>query len=174
MTGSMRRAAFALAFAGSLAACADQEEGALDIAPSLATSTTDVDLVECPTNTTYSTSGTVLPLGGSVSLRGHSVALPLGAVLLPATIGITEPAGQYMRIDLSANGQDHWQFQVPLSVTISYARCSRANIDKGPLSVWLIDEESGELLVNMGGVDDKLARTITFETDHFSGYAIAN
>ena len=116
----------------------------------------------------------MLPLGGSVSLRGHSVALPLGAVLLPATIGITEPAGQYMRIDLSANGQDHWQFQVPLSVTISYARCSRANIDKGPLSVWLIDEETGELLANMGGVDDKLARTITFETDHFSGYAIAN
>ena len=131
-------------------------------------------LVECPSTTSYETSGSVLPLGGSVSLRGHSVALPLGAVIAPASIGIAEPASRYMLIDLSANGEDHWQFQAPITVTISYARCSRANIDKGPLSVWLVDPATGELLENMGGVDDKLTRTITFQTDHFSGYAIAN
>jgi hypothetical protein len=173
MTNWTRRAALGLLLAGGLSACSDRDEtSSLD--PSLVSSSTDVTLVECPSNTSYSTSGTVLPLGGSVSLRGHSVAFPAGALLLPATIGLTEPASQFMQIDLSANGADHYQFEAPLTVTISYARCSRANIDKGPLSVWLIDETTGELLANMGGVDDKLTRTITFETDHFSGYAIAN
>ena len=131
-------------------------------------------LVECPSSTSYATSGGVLPTGGSVSLGGHSVALPLGAVLTPVSIGIEEPASRYMLIDLSANGQDHFQFLAPLTVTISYERCSRTNIDKGPLSVWLVDPATGAMLENMGGVDDKLTRTITFQTDHFSGYAIAN
>ena len=132
------------------------------------------ELVECPSSTTYSTAGSILPLGGTVSLRGHSVALPLGAVALPVSIGIEEPASRFMMIDLSANGHDHYQFLSPIRVTISYARCSRANIDRGPLSVWLVDPATGALLENMGGVDNKQTRTITFETDHFSGYAIAN
>ena len=131
-------------------------------------------LVECPSSTSYETSDSVLPLGGAVSLRGHSVSLPLGAVLTPTTISIEEPASRFMMIDLGANGQDHFQFQAPVTVTISYARCSRANIEKAPLSVWLVDPATGELLAHMGGVDNKLTRTITFETDHFSGYAIAN
>ncbi|HUF13752.1 MAG TPA: hypothetical protein VMN78_11675 [Longimicrobiales bacterium] len=33
---------------------------------------------------------------------------------------------------------------------------------------------TGALLQNMGGVDDKENRTVTFRTDHFSGYAVAN
>ena len=53
-------------------------------------------------------------------------------------------------------------------------RCSRTNIPRGPLSVWLVDPATGEMFENMGGVDDKLTRTVTFVTDHFSGYAIAN
>lgn len=131
-------------------------------------------LVECPSDVTYSTSETVLALGGSVALRGHEVRLPTGAVIGPTTIGLSEPASQYMLIDLSANGQEHFQFQSPITITISYARCTRSNIDKAPLSVWLVDPSTGALLQNMGGVDDKSSLRITFQTDHFSGYAIAN
>ena len=168
-----RRASVALIMAFGLSACSEEGDGSASLEPSLSHST-NPELIECPSDVTYSSSGSVLPTGGSVALRGHSVQVPTGAVLLPTEIGLTEPASQFMQVDLSANGQDHFQFRAPLTVTISYARCTRENINKGPLSVWLIDETTGALLQNMGGVDDKVNRTVTFETDHFSGYAIAN
>lgn len=172
MSQRVFRSGVAIALLLGVAACGESGgEDAVAFEPSQSLSQ---QLVECPSSTTYETSGSVLPLGGTVSLRGHSVALPLGAVLAPVEIGITEPASRFMMIDLSANGQDHFQFLAPITVTISYARCSRANIEKGALSVWLVDPATGALLQNMGGVDDKLTRTITFQTDHFSGYAIAN
>lgn len=163
----------ALIAALALGACSEDTATTASLEPSLSQSS-NPELVECPSDVTYSTTGDVLPTGGSVALRGHEVAVPFGAVLLPTQIGLAEPASQFMQVDLSANGQEHFQFRAPLTITISYARCTRANIDKGPLSVWLIDESTGALLQNMGGVDDKQARTITFQTDHFSGYAIAN
>jgi hypothetical protein len=156
----------------ALAGCGEGVSDALTLEPS--ESSLVPQLVECPSSTSYSATGSILPLGGEVSMRGHSVALPLGAVALPVSIGIEEPSSRFMLIDLSANGQDHFQFLSPIQVTISYARCSRSNIERGPLSVWLVDPATGALLENMGGVDDKTNRRITFETDHFSGYAIAN
>lgn len=166
-------ASFALAAAIGLGACSEEEATRASFEPALAQSN-NPELVECPSDVTYSTSGSVLATGGAVSLRGHRVSVPTGAVLTPTEIGLSEPASKFIQIGLSANGQEHFQFGAPLTITISYARCSRANIDKGPLSVWLIDETTGALLQNMGGVDDKVNRSITFQTDHFSGYAIAN
>ena len=78
-----------------------------------------------------------------------------------------------MLVDLRANGQEHWQFLAPLTVTIDYSRCNVGLLDP-PLTVWYVDPETGEMLEPMGGIDSRLTRTITFVTDHFSGYAIAN
>ena len=47
-------------------------------------------------------------------------------------------------------------------------------VDAAPLTVWYIDSETKAPLENMGGVDEKLTRTITFVTSHLSEYAIAN
>jgi hypothetical protein len=179
MSQRVFRAGVAVVLVMATAACSDSQSEDVLVDPTGSTSSTttppsSANLVECPSSTTFETEESVLPLGGIVSLRGHSVSVPLGALLTTTTIGITEPASRYMMIDLSANGLDHFQFQAPLTVTLSYARCTRGNIDKGPLSVWLIDPATGELLAHMGGVDNKLTRTITFLTDHFSGYAIAN
>ena len=41
------------------------------------------------------------------------------------------------------------------------------------LSVWHIDVTTKALLENMGGVNDTVARKITFSTPHLSGYAVA-
>lgn len=157
----------------ALLACNDPRESGDAMEPAFSTATNPT-LVECPTDTSYEAEGDILATGGSVTLRGHRVTLPLGAVLSPTRIGLREPASQFMQLDLSANSQEHYQFRAPVQVTIDYSRCTRNNIDKAPLSVWNIDPVTGALLQNMGGVDDKESRTITFETDHFSGYAIAN
>ena len=132
------------------------------------------NLVECPTTEATSTTTTVTALGGVVSVGGTSVSIPAGALLVPTTITVSVPASQYMEIDVSAEGVDHFLFELPVTVTLSYARCTRSNIDKEVLSVWYIDSATKELLELMGGVDDKLARTVTFTTGHLSGYALAD
>lgn len=131
-------------------------------------------ILECPTNTTVQGSGLVTPLGGVVAAGGTVITVPAGAVLAPTTLVVTIPASNYMEVDISAQGASHFQFEMPVTITLSYARCSRSNIDKGPLSAWYINSATKALLTNMGASDDKSARTVTFTTDHLSGYAVAN
>jgi hypothetical protein len=157
----------------SLAACAAADAIVASgnaTAAKLATAT----LVKCPTNQSAATSAVVGPLGGTINLGATSVQIPAGALLDTVTVNVTEPASQFMEIDVSVEGVEHFVFELPVVVTLSYARCSRSNIDQRPLSVWYIDSNTHELLEPMGGVDDKLTRTITFVTPHFSGYAVAN
>lgn len=131
-------------------------------------------LVECPTSTTSSATALITPLGGSVSAGGTTIAVPAGAVLVPTTITVTVPASNYMEVDISVPGVEHFEFLVPVTVTLSYARCTRSDIDKSPLTAWHIDGTTKALLEHMGGTDDKVARAVTFPTGHLSGYALAN
>ena len=130
--------------------------------------------VRCPTNQTTSTTTTVTSLGGLVSLDGLSISFPAGAVLAPTTITATIPASNVLEVDITANGAEHFIFELPIVVTLDYSRCERSNILKAPLAVWYWDPVSGNLLENMGGVDNKLLKTITFLTPHLSGYVMAN
>jgi hypothetical protein len=130
-------------------------------------------LIQCPSNQTSSATGLVTPLGGIVSLDGHSIRIPGAGLLDPTEITITEPASQYMEIGIQAGDTEHFVFERHVLVTISYARCNRGDIDRQPLQVWYIDPVTYELLENMNGVDNKLLRTVSFWTTHLSGYAIA-
>lgn len=165
-------AALALGTAVSLAACTTDDIAAPAAAASMQLKAPA--LVQCPVNATSTTSAVVGPLGGIVNLGATSVQIPAGALLSPVTINVTEPASQFMEIDVSVEGVQHFVFELPIVVTISYARCGRSDLDLQPLSVWYIDGNTHELLEPMGGIDNKLARTITFTTPHFSGYAVAN
>lgn len=132
-------------------------------------------LLECPVAPGRAARALALPVvGGAVSLDGNSVVVPGQAVLGATEIGLEVPPSPHVRVELSAGGQEHWQFLAPVSVTIDYSRCSPSAYSGKALSVWLIDSESGAMLEPMGGVDNRLLRQITFQTDHFSGYAIAN
>ena len=130
-------------------------------------------LIQCPTNTSVSVTGTLTALGGFLGVGGHSIQVPGGALLGSTDFTLTAPASQYVEISIRANGAEHFEFEQPVQVTISYARCNRSNIDSRPLQVWYIDETTKELIAPMGGIDNKLLKTVTFWTDHFSGYAIA-
>jgi hypothetical protein len=130
-------------------------------------------LLACPTSQTLSTSSLISVLGGTVSTGGSSITIPFGALTVPTLITLTIPASQYMEIDARANDLLSFLFNQPVSVTIDYSRCTRSDLDSIPLSVWHIDPLTHELLENMGGVDNKANHTITFTTNHFSGYAVA-
>ena len=158
----------------SLAACADSATSVTAVRGPMAATSSNPVLVECPTDDLLQSSGLVTPLGGTVSAGGTTITVPAGAVLLPTTITVTVPPSQFMEVDITANGAASFVFQLPVTVSLSYARCTRSDIDKQPLGVWYIDSGTKALLQNMGGSDDKDARTVTFTTDHLSGYAVAN
>src|SRR5688500_5276407 len=131
-------------------------------------------LVQCPANAATSSTAIVGPLGGIVNVGGTSIQIHAGALLSTATVTVTSPGSQYMEIDISVEGTEHFIFELPVVVTLSYARCTRSDINVSPLSVWYIDSATKDLLEPMGGVDNNLLRTITFTTGHLSGYAVAN
>lgn len=169
-----RKVLFAVAL-GALAACV--ASGITDPATRGASALRDqglANLVECPTSEASSSTAVVTPLGGLVSVGGTSVSIPAGALLAPTTVTVTVPASQLMEIDVSVEGLEHFTFELPVTVTLSYARCTRSDIDNAPLTVWYIDAATHTPLELMGGVDDKITRTVTFTTGHLSGYALAD
>jgi hypothetical protein len=174
---SIRLSILAAAGIGAFAACADQ--GITDPSPSqqkaaLFGFNPGSNLVECPSNTTVSETALVTPLGGTVSVGGMSIAIPAGALLSDAVVTVTAPASRYLEVDISVSGSEHFLFELPVIVTLSYARCSRSNLGWSMLKAWYIDSETKEMLEPMPSLDNKLLRTVTFTTGHLSGYAIAN
>jgi hypothetical protein len=174
----MRRALVAAALA-VLAACADRTPtepvnpasgGSLD-----GLSSSNPKLVECPTDERLTTGGPITALGGTLAIGGTSVFFPAGAVLAETDFELTIPASRYVEVEINAKGFEHFVFEpgFPAVVTIDYSRCNRSDILVKPLSVWYIDSETKELKYDVGGVDNKLTRSITFTTPHLSGYAIA-
>ena len=171
-THAAYRALILLALA-SFTACDAPESDYAPSEPQLSEFST-VSLVACPSSERRSAAAQVLPLlGGVVQLDGTSVNVPAAALLSATEIEIDVPASQHMLVELRANDQEHWQFLAPLVVTIDYSRCPIGQLN-GPVTVYHVDPATGELLEHMGGIDNRIARTVTFTTDHFSGYAIAN
>lgn len=131
-------------------------------------------LVSCPTSATASAHDVIGVAGGEVSAGGVTIHIPPGAVLVPTMFDVTVPASEYMEMDITARGSEHYLFVLPVTVSIDYSRCDEAKVASASLAVFHIDVLKKSLLQRMFGDDDKQNRRITFITDHLSGYAIAN
>ncbi len=165
-----------LIIAFAAAACSDATVLGVDdeSRPEFASTLTRGGPVLCPTARTRTASAVIGRRGGTVALDGHRVTLPPGAVRRPTKITLTAPASRYLEIDLRANDQDHYEFDRPVEVAISYARCKRADLQVRPLNAWYIDPATKAHVETMPGKDDKANRIVTFATSHFSFYAIAD
>jgi hypothetical protein len=165
---------FLLALAALSLATSCGEPRATAPKPTSLSQSSDPTLLECPTNTGTSTSSVIGLLGGELQIGATSVAIPTGALATPTLIQLTIPPSRFMEIDVTAVGFSSFLFQTPITVTIDYSRCSRGDIDRQTLHVYHIDPLTKQLLEDMGGIDDKISRRITFTTGHLSGYAVAN
>jgi hypothetical protein len=128
----------------------------------------------CPSEASATTTAEVGPLGGLVSAGGTSISIPAGALLETVTLTVTEPASRYMEVDISVSGVDHFIFQRPVTVTVSYARCNGMRWGAPLLSAWYFEGDPDNLLEQMPSVDNRLLRRVTFITGHLSGYILAN
>lgn len=167
----LRSAALSLTVLAA-ASCTDAPAaGITEPAGALAAQSTGPSLLECPVDTSVSAAGLVGPLGGVVSVGGHQLVIPPLAVLVPTQFTVTVPASQYVRVDVTAGNGQHYQFRKPVTLTLSYARCTRSDIAKENLRIYYVDDNN-VILEDMGGTDDKSARTVSTGTDHLSGYLI--
>ena len=128
----------------------------------------------CPTSESQTTTAVLDAVGGVLSVAGTNVLVPAGALLGPTKITLTVPESRYMEIDVSVEGTEHFLFELPITVTVSYARCGGLLARILPLDAWHWDPERRKFLELMPSIDNKLTRTVTFVTPHLSGYIIAN
>lgn len=157
-----------------LAACSEPSATTEPLHPgALSAASSGPVLIECPVATDTATVGTIDATGGAVQLHNHALRLPLLAVSAPTVFELRAPASNYMELSVRGDDKDSFSFDKPASITIDYSRCTRSNIDHEDLTVWQIDPVTKALLEPMGGVDDKVARTVTFETDHLSTFSLA-
>jgi hypothetical protein len=158
-----RRILAAIALVASLGGCIDISIGS-----------TAPKLLSCPTNTTLTGAFLADPLlGGTLNLAGTVVNVPAGAVSTPTLFLVTIPASQYMEVDVTADGLTSFLFNAPATITIDYSRCPVEKTQDRTLKVYHINTVTKSLLENMNAVDDKVARKITFNTGHLSGYGVA-
>ena len=166
----------ALALAGAASCTADRAASPLPAERSslLGLGSDSPSLITCPAGAAQSVTSTIGPLGGLLAVGNTRVLIPANAVLAPTSFTLTVPSSKYVEIEVTAAGTEHFVFELPVTATIDYSRCSRSNLQRGLLSVWNIDPATKALLEPMPSVDDKLTRTVTFTTLHFSGYAVAD
>ncbi|HKG94332.1 MAG TPA: hypothetical protein VKA84_20640 [Gemmatimonadaceae bacterium] len=168
----------ALLGVAALAACSDasplapSSSGAPALSQVAVSGASSDGLLSCPSTMSFSASRVIGARGGLVKVGGATLRIPAGAVLAPTEFTVTVPASQYLEVDMRAAGQEHYTFARPVEVQLSYRRCTRKN-ESLALGAWYIDTQSKSMLEWMGGAEDRPNRTVTFETTHLSGYALA-
>ena len=171
---SVRRFA-AVAVAAALTACSEPATAPTvdEPAPNLIGTEASPALVECRRTFFDITWGIIGPLGGLLSLDGHSITFPQLALDRLVLVTLRTPSTRFVEVEARVNGRDHFQFAQPVTVVLDYSRCEPWEIGPEPLTVWQIDPETKAFIRDMGGIDDRANKRISFTTDHFSGYAVA-
>jgi hypothetical protein len=130
-----------------------------------------VNRLVCPVDQARSGSAVVGPEGGALVVDRFRVDFPAGAVAQAETFDFEVVPGRYLEIEVHARGHAHYQFATPVTVTLDVSRCG--SLLPSGMRAWHIDSQTKALLEPMGGVYDAGARTLRFQTPHFSGYTIA-
>jgi hypothetical protein len=127
----------------------------------------------CPHIESLSAAKRIGPKGGTLNLAGTKLVVPRGAVPVETEFVLTIPAGDWLELDIDAGGAEHYSFARPVTITVNYSRCGTRAAETEALSAWYVDETSGDFVQDMGAIDLKAGKKLTFETDHLSKYAIA-
>jgi hypothetical protein len=129
-------------------------------------------LAVCAPSEEQAVRGTAGIDGGVIATRGAAVVIPAGALEAETTFTVRVPTSRYAEIEVTANGQEHFNFLRPVTIAIDYSRCGTA--PSATATVWHIDPATKALLEDMHGVHDVANSRVVFSTMHLSGYAIAN
>jgi hypothetical protein len=173
------RLAAAAALAVAVAACAESAT-APQPAPALrrleGTELAQLHLLECAAPAAVGTvEADVGGDGAELALARRQLRVPPGAVGHQVRLSMSLPESRHVEVELHAAGHASYQFRRPVTVTIDYSRCTADEVPAPErLRVVHVDAMTKAPLEDMGGTVDPVARTITFETGHFSSYVVAD
>ncbi len=170
-----------IAVAVALAACSEPPTGPLgavsaDRSPvaTVETSAPSVQfarLLKCPLVKSGSTWGIVDASGGQLSVNGHSIRVPAGAVSNPTRFTLSVAGIRGLTVEIEAEGSGAVIAQ-PLGLTISYAGCSRQDIGRRSLRVLDVGAGAGSTSPVTPVVVDAVAHTLSLAARH-SVYVVA-
>jgi hypothetical protein len=126
------------------------------------------DLLSCRVAATSSTTQSVGPEGGTITVGRHSLVIPAGALRETVEITATAPAGEHVELRFAPHGL---VFDRRVALRMSYAECGlvRALL----LRIAYVDPEKLEILEVLPSFPDLLRRQVYGTTDHFSSYMLA-
>ena len=124
-------------------------------------------LVRCTPVPYDSVTETIGPLGGTLQVGPHTLAVPAGALVLPTDITAVVPSDTVNEVRFQPQGL---VFLQPASLTMSYANCDLLGVLLPKNIVYVGD--SLEILDVLRSID-VLQGTVTAPVSHFSGYAVA-
>ena len=181
----IRIAAFAAALGLVLGACADQITPpthtrvqhptiSRDVYDSGGGDTHGAQLLACPSRGEEESSvGVIGPEGGSLAVGATRLDVPPGAVPTETTFEILLPRSAFMEVEIRAVGTEHYVFDRPVVISIDLSRCGLDASSFITLQSAYIDSDTKVILELLGGSADPDAQTLTFQTGHLSGYAVA-
>ncbi len=112
--------------------------------------------------------------GGTLSLNGHSLMVPVGALAQPTRFTMTTAPGTAIEVELTAQdvrtGVPVLVFPTPLRLTLSYAGAKVS--DPGALLLgWVLD---GQVMSVQASDVDRAHKTVSAWVYHFTQWAICN
>jgi hypothetical protein len=119
--------------------------------------------------------------GGQVSLLGHTLTVPAGAVSQPTLFTLTVLPTGYVEVDLLGTLNTLFGvldvgskgFQKPIPIALTYERATNVR-DPGELTVLRVQSLIGYGKYQvMPSQVDRATRKVTTELDHFSRYTLA-
>ena len=121
--------------------------------------------------------------GGQLTLLGHTLTVPAGAVTEPTIFSLTALPTGYVQVDLLAVRLEFGQllnvgasgFDRPVRVELTYERATNVGADDEDDLVILRLDPEGLWAVHevMPSEVDRQERTVSTWLDHFSGYCMA-
>lgn len=121
--------------------------------------------------------------GGVLTLLGHILDVPAGAVSEPTLFSMTVIQNGYVEVELTAtpksllNSLFFWrqaeevQFKVPVELSLSYARATNVT-DPSRLKIMRVNPDGNHEI--LPSVVDPVSKTVTAELDHFSRYCMVS
>lgn len=154
------------------------------VAPSSSVASTSYTLVNDPLPLSLSPSELISTkliglTGGSISLLGHSITVPYGAVATPTFFTIAVLPTGYVEVQLLALAPSLFGslvnvgengFKKPVTLTLTYSR-STQNLDPSRLLILYVDGSEQEPVPS---VVDPVAKTVSAQLQHFSKYCMAS
>lgn len=145
-----------------------------NVTPSSAVVLGDWTLVRTvSTQSSTSVSVTIGSAGGTMSVNGHSLMVPAGALTEPLTFTMSTVAGSSVEVSLSAQNQKGAPvtvFASPVQLSLSYSGAKVKNVSALKVA-YLVN---GVIVAVQPSEVDKSQKVVRSWLSHFSDYGIAN